>query len=291
VTGDPSTFHHVACTYDADQLRVYFDGELAGTADVTNGWTDATNDNPLTFGSQYPRGPTPGIDNSRGYLDEVAVFGRALALDEIAQMYENGLAGRGYCAAPVLLSVHFYHPEVSGCIKMQGTVRLAEPAPAGGLTVALHSDNEHAVVPASVVVKEGALMKRFQILTSPVAVREAATITASVPGQEVSATLGVKPMVLKDLVLSPNPVVGGNPAVGTMTLQCPAGPGDIEVTLASKNPSVANPTVSHITIPFGTQEMTPDLTTTPVTRVYTPAISATANGVKRSRPLTVTPVP
>jgi hypothetical protein len=76
-----------------------------------------------------------------------------------------------------------------------------------------------------------------------------------------------------------------------MTLQCPAAPGDIEVTLASSNPSVASPTVSHVTIPFGTQVMPFDLMTTPVTRVYTPAISATANGVKRSRPLTVNPVP
>jgi sugar lactone lactonase YvrE len=180
---------------------------------------------------------------------------------------------------------------LTGCLKTSGEVSLAEPAPAGGLIVALHSDNPNIVVPGSVAFKGGVLARSFPIVTRAVASLEPATIEASVPGQGLSATLMLKPIVLKDLTLTPNPVVGGNPSGGTMTLRCPAGPGDIEVTLASSNPSVATPTVSHITIPFGTQVMTFDLTTTPVPRVYSPAISATANGVKRSRPLTVNPVP
>jgi hypothetical protein len=190
-----------------------------------------------------------------------------------------------------LASVRLYKKLVSGCITTRGTITLTRPARAGGLTVALHTDNPHVELPASVLVEEGALSKNFRIRSSAVGVRETATIEASIPGQVAAATLTLKPMVLKDLTLSPNPVVGGNPSGGTMTLQCPAAPGDIEVTLASSNPSVANPTVSRITIPFGTQVMTFDLTTTPVTRVHSPAISATANGVKRSRPLTVNPVP
>jgi hypothetical protein len=271
---------HVALVWDregidgtTDTMRAYINGTLYGSKVET--WDpDQRVSNVMLGHADYPQWAA---------IDNLVVWNYAKT-DFSYRFEEDPLPH-------TIASVHLYQPEVSGCIKMQGTVRLAEPAPAGGLTVALHSDNEHAVVPASVVVKEGALMKRFQILTSPVAVRETATITASVPGQEVTAILGVKPMVLKDLVLSPNPVVGGNPVVGTMTLQCPAAPGDIEVTLASKNPSIANPTVSHITIPFGTQVMTFDLTTTPVTRVYTPAISATANGVKRSRALTVSPAP
>jgi hypothetical protein len=191
----------------------------------------------------------------------------------------------------VLGALRLYDTLLSGCIKTNGTVTLTEPAPVGGLTIVLHSDNPNVVVPASFTVWEGMRSGRFQIVTSPVAARETATIFASVSGQVLAATLTLKPMVLKDLTLAPNLVVGGNPSGGTMTLQCPAAPGDIEVTLASSNPSVANPTVSHITIPFGTQVMTFDLATTPVTRVYTPAVSATANGVKRSRPLTVNPVP
>jgi hypothetical protein len=190
-----------------------------------------------------------------------------------------------------MASVRLYQTSLSGCITTRGTITLTGPARAGGLTVALHTDSPHVELPPSVLVREGALATHFRIRTSPVAARETATIEASIPGQVAATTLTLKPMVLKDLTLSPNPVVGGNPSVGTMTLQCPAAPGDIEVTLASKNASVAKPTVSRITIPFGTQVMTFDLTTTPVTRVHYPAISATANGVKRSRPLTVTPVP
>jgi hypothetical protein len=188
-----------------------------------------------------------------------------------------------------LARIRLADPLVSGCITTTASVWLTAPAPAGGLTVTLHTDSPHAVVPASVRVYEGTVAKRFQIRTSPVAAREAATIEASVPGQVVSAVLTLKPMGPKSLTLTPNPVVGGTPTVATVTLQCPAGPGDILVTLSSSQPAVATPTTASVLVPVGTPSVTFDLLTTPVTRVRSPAITATANETRRRTPLTVTP--
>lgn len=101
VNGDNSIYHHVACIYDSDKLSVYFDGQLVNTADVPDGISDISNDNPLVIGRQGPL--SSPYDPSRGYIDEVAVFNRALTATEIQLMYNNGLAGKGYCEviAPV----------------------------------------------------------------------------------------------------------------------------------------------------------------------------------------------
>ena len=96
VNGDNSVYHHVACVYDSDKLYVYFDGQLVNTADVPDGISDISNDNPLVIGRQGPL--SYPYDTSMGYIDEVAVFNRALTANEIQQMYNNGLNGAGYCA-------------------------------------------------------------------------------------------------------------------------------------------------------------------------------------------------
>jgi hypothetical protein len=66
-------------------------------------------------------------------------------------------------------------------------------------------------------------------------------------------------MLPKSVALSPSSVVGGGSVTGTVALQCPAGPGDILVTLSSSHPSVATP--------------------------------AAVNGMTRVRTLTVNPAP
>lgn len=96
VNGDNSVYHHVACVYDSDKLYVYFDGKLVNTADVPDGISDISNDNPFVIGRQGPL--SHPYDTSMGYIDEVAVFNRALTASEIRQMYNNGLNVTGYCA-------------------------------------------------------------------------------------------------------------------------------------------------------------------------------------------------
>jgi hypothetical protein len=182
-------------------------------------------------------------------------------------------------------------PLIAGCLRTTGKVKLTAPAPVGGLTVALHSDNPKVVVPASLTFKAGVLAKTFSILTSPVAVRETALIEASALGQTLSAAQTIKPMGPKSLALLPNPVVGGNPVAGSVMLQCPAAPGDIVVALGSSTTAVAAPTTAALTVPMGTRTMPFEVTTSPVDRVRKPTISVVANGVKRGKTLTVNPAP
>jgi hypothetical protein len=99
VYGDRTAYHHVACVYDSDRLHVYFDGVRVNSADVPNGISDAANSNPLVIGRQGPS--SRPFDLGDGYMDEVAVFDRALTAEEINRMYRHGLAGAGYCAEAV----------------------------------------------------------------------------------------------------------------------------------------------------------------------------------------------
>jgi hypothetical protein len=180
---------------------------------------------------------------------------------------------------------------VTGCRRGAGSITLPEPAPAAGVTVTLHSDNPHAVVPASVTLKAGATRKNFAIWTSAVAARETATIEASLPEGVDSAVLTLTPMGVKSVTLTPNPVVSGTTVAGLVTLPCPAGPGDIEVALTSTKTYIAEPTTDSILIPVGTQDMSFEVRTTPVFAPVTLAIKATANEVTKSRKLALEPVP
>jgi hypothetical protein len=88
--------------------------------------------------------------------------------------------------------------------------------------------------------------------------------------------------------ISPNPVVGPSPATGTVTLECPAAPGNIVVTLSSGKPSVAN-VVPSIRVPAGAISAPFHVSTSDVSVVSYATIRATANGVSKSVKLTVNP--
>ena len=89
--------------------------------------------------------------------------------------------------------------------------------------------------------------------------------------------------------LVPNPVIGGTSVAGTVTLQCPAGPGDIVVSISSSIPSVAVPVAPTVVVPAGTQTWPFGVTTFPVDRQRLPTISVTANGISKGKTLTVNP--
>jgi sugar lactone lactonase YvrE len=176
---------------------------------------------------------------------------------------------------------------ISGCLKTTAKVTLSAPAPAGGLVLTLASDNVHAAVPASLTIKAGVTLKSFPVVTSPVAVNETATISASTGGVTGAATLTLKPMGPKSVSLVPNPVVGGHPATGTVMLECAAGPGDIVVALSSSKPATAWPTTPTATVPSGTKTAEFTVMTGPTTEVKKATIKATANGMTKSKTLTV----
>jgi len=94
---DDTNWHHLAVTFDRDGLgRIYLDGQLDGSADISSqagtmerdGWTHIG-----AYGSGLP--PTWAFFN--GTIDEVAVYDTAMTLEEVEDVRQTGLEGKGLC--------------------------------------------------------------------------------------------------------------------------------------------------------------------------------------------------
>jgi len=81
--------------------------------------------------------------------------------------------------------------------------------------------------------------------------------------------------------------VGGQPAVGKVTLECKAGPGPITVDLSSDNAAVAYPVAASVVVPQGLKSAYFDVTTNSVQAKSYATIAGAANGITKSKKLTV----
>jgi uncharacterized repeat protein (TIGR02543 family) len=178
---------------------------------------------------------------------------------------------------------------IAGCKSVAGTLTLTQPAPAGGFKVTITDTLPSATPPATVTIAEGLLTKNFTVKSTAVGTNQSGTVTAKGQVAAFSQPLTLRPMGMLSVALLPNPVVGGQPVSGTAKLECAAGPGAITAALASTIPGVANPAVASITFPVGTQVLPFNVTTTPVAVVTKPKITAKANGILKSKTLTVNP--
>lgn len=178
---------------------------------------------------------------------------------------------------------------VAGCKPASATVVLDRPAPPGGVVIEIEETNAAASAPATLKIASGKPSGTFKLSTTPVAAKATGTVTASLGSSEQSKPLTVRPMSVQSVTLNPTSVVGGNPVTGTVTLECAAAPGDITVLLASNKPGVAQPAVSSLLFTAGTKVMTFSINTTSVAASTTAKITAAANGITKSKNLTVTP--
>jgi hypothetical protein len=91
-----------------------------------------------------------------------------------------------------LTSVSLNPTTVAGGHKSTGTVTLSGPAPAGGVTISLTSNNTFiGTVPASVVVPAGSTTATFAVSTRSFLITWQVVITASYNGTSKTATLTV----------------------------------------------------------------------------------------------------
>lgn len=178
---------------------------------------------------------------------------------------------------------------VAGCKAVMGKVTLSQPAPADGVVVALSDSLAAATVPDTLKIAAGTTVKSFSVKTSAVSQQVSGTVTAALGGKTSKQSLTLRPMGMGALRLVPTKVAGGIGVVGKATLECKAGPGDITVGLASSNAGIAWPSSTMLTIPAGTQYRTFDITTSPVLATATTIIAASANGISKTKRLTVTP--
>ena len=194
-----------------------------------------------------------------------------------------------YVATPKWLNGLSFTAKVPACGPISAKVTLTTVAPPGGLTVDLATTHPSAAVSTQVVVPAGKKTASFSILPTPVLANSQDHIDATHGAQTVARLLTIRPITVKSVSLTPNPVIGGNAVVGTVKLDCGAQPADLSVTLSSSKPSLAAPTVSSLVVPQGSASATFDVTTNPVSASTSATIKASALGTTKSKKLVINP--
>ena len=98
-------------------------------------------------------------------------------------------------------------PGTSAC-----TVTLSAAAPAGGVSVALSSNNANVTVPASVTVAAGATTGAFTATVASVSTAQTATLTATLGGSSQTFLLTISPtLTVSSLSCNPASVVAPGP--------------------------------------------------------------------------------
>ncbi|MCK4365277.1 MAG: right-handed parallel beta-helix repeat-containing protein [Thermoplasmatales archaeon] len=87
-------WHHVAVTRTGISLAFYVDGVEDGTA---NSGKNMNSDGDMIIGWDEP---VPDVTPYKGLIDEMAIYNKALSIDEIEFHYFAGLAEHGYCECP-----------------------------------------------------------------------------------------------------------------------------------------------------------------------------------------------
>jgi len=192
-------------------------------------------------------------------------------------------------AAPTLSELALNRSVVAGCQNVIGTVRLTEPAPAGGLRVTLSDTLLSATVPVTLTLPQGVLSKNFIVSTKPVTASKSGKISASFAGTTLSQNLTVRRMGLSSLTLLPTSVASGHSSTGTAKLECKAGPGPVTVALSSSKPAIATPVATSIVVSAGLQSQPFDIMTTSALSKTSLSITGSANGISKSKTLWVTP--
>jgi hypothetical protein len=188
-----------------------------------------------------------------------------------------------------LATLKLSRPVVAGCLAVSGTVGLTR-ASASSVTVGISDTLESAAAPTSVTIPAGYTSKSISVKTSPVSLLENGQVNASFVGTSRSVDLAVRPIGVASVTLTPTKIVGGQVGVGSATLECNAGPGPIRVDLWTSNPVLAAPLTSSINIPVGQKNSSAFfINTIPVVTTTSATIAATANGVQKSKSLTLLP--
>ena len=188
-------------------------------------------------------------------------------------------------APPVLSGLALSPAFVFGGDGSTGTVTLSGPAPTGGTTVSLASNNLAATVPPSVTIPAGGSSATFAVTTTAVSSNVSATISAVLNGVTKTAKLGVDAPQLTSLITVPPSVYGGASSTCTVTLTGIAPGGGAVVILASDSAFASVPT--SVTVAAGSKTATFTVTTQPVATTGVATLSASFGVLTKTAKLTV----
>jgi hypothetical protein len=303
---------------DVSAVKAWWDRDANGVVDGTDpllaSGAYAANDGELTLtlGSKYlmqPRMPFNVLVtyDFSGFVTAAGTFKVAVTpAGVVAQSADVGTALVVNATAPpgtvitsedssltpstvTLSAVTLKKTVTAGCLSVSGSVTLSEPAPATGVVVYLSDTIGAATTPATISVPAGSITRTFTIKTSPVSAVESGSVLATLGPVTLGQALTVRPMGMLSVTLTPASVVGGGAVSGVAKLECQAGPGPVRIELASTSVAAASPTPSSITLAPGVQSGAFQVVTTPVAVTTKPTIKATANGIMKSKVLTVLP--
>jgi hypothetical protein len=224
----------------------------------------------------------------------VSVAGLELNYDgSVPPILHISTSGRGYwdrLVAPdaALSGLSLSLATVMGSRKVTGMVTINK-AVSHDITIPLANTNPAATCPSSVTIPAGATYVQFTLTTVVVTTSKSGYVSAAYNGVTLTQPLTVRPISVGSITLSPNPVVGGKTVAGSVKLEAPAAPGKITVILSSNNTQVAYPTVSSLTLPAGASSATFTIKTRVVHVQNRVSIQAQANGITKSKLLTVRP--
>jgi hypothetical protein len=168
-----------------------------------------------------------------------------------------------------------------------GTVTLSGAAGSAGVVVQLSTGNASvATVPSTVTVPSGATTANFTVTSLGVSSVTTVAITAA-SNTTASAILTVNPPTLTGISISPQSIVGGNTATGTVTLSGVAPSSGISVALQNSSSSVSVP--SSVAVPSGSSSATFTLSSSGVSSSTAVTVTATLNGSSRNASITIVP--
>lgn len=196
-------------------------------------------------------------------------------------------------------SISLNQPSIIVGDTAQATVTLNRPAPVGGAIVRLGNVITAppgvttaipltVTMPSSVTIVAGQTSATFNVSTSVKTLtgfsRAYLVAIQAAYGTTQTAVLEVNPpLALSSFSITPRNLVGGNTAVGTVTLNGAAPAGGALVTLASNNPAALVP--ASVLVPAGQTSATFIAQTSAVTNVITATLRATYGS---STPITKT---
>ena len=177
--------------------------------------------------------------------------------------------------------------EVLGGTSVTGTLTINTAAPNGGFVVSLSADSAQAAVPATVTIPAGQTSTTFSFGTTGSANSVTANLAATASGISLTATLIINPSSVVSVSIDPNAIVGGNYALGTVTLNGPAPTGGLDVNLSSDNAAVTVP--QHVEVPAGQTSGIFSVASSPVSATITATVTANYNGVSVTAGVSVSP--
>jgi len=134
---------HVAGTYDGNQINVYVNGELVGSAAASGAITPTSA--PLFLGSD----PSNPDRHFYGLIDEATVYSTALSADDIRSIYLAGSAGKGN-------GFRFISP---GTIPAQTNSALSIALQVSGGTQPYHWSTSEARLPDGVALSDSGVLQ------------------------------------------------------------------------------------------------------------------------------------